>query len=145
MIRRYRSRISQPILDRIDLYINVDKIDFNELNNEQANESSEDIRKRVERVVQVQAQRYRKLDINFNSQLGAGQIRRFCKLGSSERDLLEEAFERIGLSARGYHRILRVARTIADMDGAENISCTHIAEALGYRDNTGTEEVGIRI
>ncbi len=145
MIRRYRSRISQPILDRIDLYINVDKIDFNELNNEQANESSEDIRKRVERVVQVQAQRYRKLDINFNSQLGAGQIRRFCKLGASEKDLLEEAFERIGLSARGYHRILRVARTIADMDGAENISCTHIAEALGYRDNTGTEEVGMRI
>ena len=143
MIRRYRSRISQPIMDRIDLYINVSKINFSELNNEAENESSETIRKRVERAVQIQAERYRRLDINFNSQLGAGQIRKFCRLGSSEKDLLEEAFERIGLSARGYHRILRVARTIADMDEAENIDCTHIAEALGYRDNTEFKEAGI--
>ena len=143
MIRRYRARISQPILDRIDLYINVDKINFNELNNGQANESSASIRQRVERAVGIQEERYRGLDICFNSQLGAGQIRRFCRLGKDQQELLEEAFERMGLSARGYHRILRVARTIADMEGSENIECIHLAEALGYRENLGTEEARV--
>ncbi|MCR5329800.1 MAG: YifB family Mg chelatase-like AAA ATPase [Lachnospiraceae bacterium] len=140
MVRRYRARISQPILDRIDLYINVEKINFSELNNEQKNESSETIRKRVEQAVRIQEERYRGLDICFNSQLGAGQIRRFCRLGKDEKDLLEEAFERMGMSARGYHRILRVARTIADMEASEQIKCGHLAEALGYRENPGMEE-----
>ena len=135
MIKRYRSKISQPILDRIDLYIKVDKINFEELNNDAVNESSEAIRARVEKTMRIQEERYRKLDICFNSQLSAGQIRRFCRLGKDEQDLLEEAFEKIDLSARGYHRILRVARTIADMEEADRIGCGHIAEALGYRDN----------
>ena len=139
MVKRYRSRISQPILDRIDLYINVDKINFSELNTEQKNESSADIRRRVERTLSIQKERYKGLDICFNSQLSAGQIRTFCGLGVSEKRMLEDAFERIGLSARGYHRILRVARTIADMEEAEKISCKHIAEALGYRENMGME------
>lgn len=143
MVRRYRGKISQPILDRIDLYINVDKINFSELNNERKNESSQEIRKRVERTLNIQKERYRGLDICFNSQLSAGQIRKFCKLGDSEKTLLESAFDSIGLSARGYHRILRVARTIADMDESDKISGSHIAEALGYRENMGTEEMRV--
>lgn len=140
MVKRYRGRISQPILDRIDLYIDVDKINFRELNTEIRNESSADIRKRVEKTLSIQNERYRDMDICFNSQLSAGQIRTFCELGESEKTMLEEAFDRMGLSARGYHRILRVARTIADMEEKERIDCSHIAEALGYRENMGMEE-----
>ena len=135
MIQRYRNRISQPILDRIDLYINVDKIRFEELNTDRNNESSATLRARVEHTMEIQKDRYRNTGISYNSQLSAGQIRKYCHLGTDEKDMLKEAFEHMGLSARGYHRILRVSRTIADMEEAEKISCAHIAEALGYRDS----------
>ena len=135
MIDKYRRRISQPILDRIDLYINVEQTAFEELNNTARAETSEAVRKRVERTMQIQQERYKDLDICFNSQLTAGQIKQFCRLGEKETGLMRNAFDRMALSARGYHRVLKLARTIADMEGEENIGCEHLSEALGYREN----------
>ena len=133
MINRYRRKISRPILDRIDLCVNVEEIEYKALSSIGRNESSEAIRQRVESARSVQEERYRGLDINFNSQLTGSEIMRFCELGKEERKMMENAFEAMNLSARGYHRILRVARTIADMDGSERIRSVHLAEALGYR------------
>ncbi|MCR5683829.1 MAG: YifB family Mg chelatase-like AAA ATPase [Lachnospiraceae bacterium] len=135
MIERYRRHISQPILDRVDLYINVDQTDFEELNGSGGAESSETIRARVEKTMKIQQERYRGLDICFNSQLSASRIKEFCRLGREENLLMKNAFERLELSARGYHRVLKLARTIADMEGSEAISCEHLSEALGYREN----------
>lgn len=136
-ILRYRRRISQPILDRIDMYINVERIEYEELrNNRRDGESSETIRNRVEKARQIQSERYRDMGICFNSQLTGGMIRKYCGLGTEEEKLMESAFERLGLSARGYHRILKVARTIADMAGSDDIKCEHLAEALCYRDGS---------
>jgi magnesium chelatase family protein len=133
MINRYRRRISRPILDRIDLCVNVEEIEYKALSTIGRNETSGAIRERVEKARRIQEERYRGLGINFNSQLTGSDIVRFCELGKEEKKLMESAFETMGLSARGYHRILRVARTIADMEGSERITCTHLAEALGYR------------
>ncbi len=133
MINRYRRRISRPILDRIDLCVNVEEIEYKALSTIGRNETSGAIRERVEKARRIQEERYRGLGINFNSQLTGSDIVRFCELGKEEKKLMESAFETMSLSARGYHRILRVARTIADMEGSERITCTHLAEALGYR------------
>ena len=133
MINRYRRRISRPILDRIDLCVNVEEIEYKALSTIGKNESTGEIRKRVEQARQIQAERYGGLEINFNSQLTGSEIMRFCELGNEEKKLMENAFETMNLSARGYHRILRVARTIADMGGCERIKSEHLAEALGYR------------
>lgn len=133
MINRYRHKISQPILDRIDLCINVDAIDYRELNDTGENESSEQIRERVERAREIQLARYRGTGISFNSELSVPQIREFCALDEMGQKMMEDAFTKLNLSARGYHRILRVARTIADMAEEENIGCGHLAEAIGYR------------
>ena len=141
MINRYRRRISRPILDRIDLCVNVEEIDYKALSTVGKSEPSDVIRERVEQTRQIQKKRYRNMEINFNSQLTGADIMRFCGLGSEEKELMEKAFETMNLSARGYHRILRVARTIADMDRSENIESRHLAEALGYRMGiTGMDE-----
>ncbi len=133
MINRYRRRISRPILDRIDLCVNVDEIEYSALSGIGHNEPTEAIRGRVECARRIQEERYRECGINFNSQLSGTDIANCCKLGREEQRLMEEAFEKMSLSARGYHRILRVARTIADLDESERIKTKHLAEALGYR------------
>ena len=133
-INRYRHRISQPILDRIDLCINIENTDYNALNSQKAGESSAKIRERVERTRLIQQERYKGLNICFNAELSTAQIKEFCALGRDEQAMMEDAFNRLNLSARGYHRILKVARTIADMAGEERITCEHLAEALSYRD-----------
>lgn len=132
-IDRYRHRISQPILDRIDLYVNVDRTEYADLQKKGGNESSADIRKRVEAARQIQLARYKDEDITFNSQLTGTQIDRYCALDEKCQKIMEKAFKNFDLSARGYHRILKVARTIADMDGDENIGPEHLTEAIGYR------------
>lgn len=133
MIRRYRQKISRPILDRIDMCVTVEGLDYKEISGHFKSESSETIRRRVEQTRLVQQERYSHLGINFNSQLSGAYIKKYCKLGAKEQELMEAAFARYNLSARGYHRVLRVARTIADMAGEEQISCTHLSEALAYR------------
>lgn len=132
-VAHYLGKISQPLLDRMDLCTDVPSVSFSQLNSRERGESSEDIRKRVEIVRQIQQERYRNEEIRFNGELKGSQIDKFCRMDSDADRLLEKAFKKISLSARSYHRILKVARTIADMDGAKVIQSRHIGEALTYR------------
>ncbi len=130
---KYRSRISKPLMDRIDLVVEAAAISFDELNGAGVNESSAEIRKRVEKCHRIQQERYRDYDINFNSRLSPAMIKVFCSLGEQENALMEKMYEKLKLTARGYHKILKVARTIADLDDSENILKKHLCEALCFR------------
>lgn len=132
-IQRYSGKISRPILDRIDIYINVQEIRYDELCAKQDNESSENIRKRVERVREIQRERYRDRGIECNSQLNNAMIEEFCKLEKMAREMFEAVYKKYRLSARAYYRILKVARTIADMDESDIVKQEHLSEAICYR------------
>ena len=132
-ISHYMGKISRPLLDRIDISTEVPPVSFAQLHGEKKGETASVIRKRVERVQKIQAERYKDEKINFNSQLGSSLIDKFCPLTDSASRLLARAFEKIAFSARSYHRILKVARTIADMESEEIIASHHIGEALSYR------------
>ncbi|NLP15663.1 MAG: YifB family Mg chelatase-like AAA ATPase [Clostridiales bacterium] len=133
MVKRYLGKISKPLLDRFDICIEAMQIDYKELQKKSKNETSKVIRERIYRARQMQTERYRNQDIWFNSQLTPGNIRKYCKLESKEQALLEQAFTRMNLSVRAYHRILMVARTIADLDMSDRITTKHISEAVCYR------------
>ncbi len=133
-ITRYLGRISGPILDRIDICIEAAKIDVGELSHgAQCNETSADIRKRVMRTVAIQKKRFEKEGIRFNSEMSPRQIQKYCKLGLKEQRLMEQIFNTMDLSARAYHKVLRVARTIADLECSEYIQAQHLTEAACYR------------
>ena len=133
-ITRYLSRISGPILDRIDICIEAAKVDVSELNHgTECNEKSADIRKRVEKAVEIQKERFKGGNIRFNSEMTPSQIQKFCRLDIKEQRLMERIFKSMDLSARAYHKVLRVARTIADLDGSEKILSKHLTEAACYR------------
>lgn len=132
-IQQYFSRISGPLLDRIDLSIEVLSIEYKELENSRKNESSKDIRTRVNKARGIQLNRYKDYKIFSNSQLKGNMLNKFCSLDVQSKKLLNNAFERLSLSARAYSRILKVSRTIADLDGKEKIESNHIAEAIQYR------------
>lgn len=132
-INRYRSRISGPLLDRIDIQVEVANVDYNDLSSTKKGETSAEIKKRINRTRKIQLERYRDYHIYSNAQLTAGMLEKFCPLGKAENDLLRAAFDNLGLSARAHSRILKVARTIADLEGEENIQSQHIAEAIQYR------------
>ena len=133
-IKKYFGKISGPLLDRIDICIEVRLQAYDELfKAKRFSESSSDIRKRVESACGIQKKRYAGLRINTNSQLEGGLIDKFCPLDHGSRELMRDAFERLALSARAYGKILKVARTIADLDGVEHITERYIAEAIGYR------------
>jgi len=133
-IQRYVSKISGPLLDRIDIHIEVPSVKFTELSSEAGGEPSDAIRKRVNTAREVQLERYKKIDSMYcNAQLGTKMIRDICKIDNDSLSLLKTAITRLGLSARAYDRILKVSRTIADLEGAKEISTAHISEAIGYR------------
>ena len=132
-INRYFSRISGPLLDRIDMHIEVVPVPLSEINGEQKEESSAEIRKRVVAARAIQLQRFAGVGIHSNAMMNSAMLREFCPLSAEVRSLLEMAMQRLNLSARAYDRIIKVARTIADLAGAENIESTHIAEAINYR------------
>ena len=134
-VKRYLNRISGPLLDRIDVCVEASKMEYQDLVSKKKNETSNEIRKRVMTARQIQIKRYANLNILFNSELDAKEIDKFCKLGVREEKLLEQVFRKQNLSARAYHRILKVARTIADLDGKEDIMEKHLAEAICYRTN----------
>ena len=130
---RYLGKLSQPLLDRIDICANVSPVGFDALQQTGKEESTAEIRTRVEQAHEIQKERYLGLKARFNAQLGAGDTEKYCGLGKKEKELLGDAFDALNLSARAYHRIVRVARTIADLEGKEKIEEGHILEALGYR------------
>ena len=132
-IHRYRSRISGPLLDRIDIQVHVENVNYEDLSSENKGEKSAEIKKRVDKARKIQLERYKDLNIYSNSQLDAGLMQEFCRLGEKENKILKAAFDNLGLSARAHSRILKVARTIADLDASENITCAHLAEAIQYR------------
>lgn len=132
-IGRYLRRISRPLLDRIDICAETPRIEYRELTGKGNNESSAAIRSRVEAARKTQEKRYRGLKWSFNSELNTAAIRQFCPLGSQEKRVMEYAFERLDLSARAYHRIIKAARTIADLEGEPRIREPHLLEAVGYR------------
>lgn len=132
-IQMYLSRISQPFLDRIDLCVEASGISYEDLTAAKTTEGSEEIRKRVCEARKIQKERYKGADITTNSGLGHEEIKRYCHLGPSESRLMEQAFTKMELSVRGYYRIIRTARTIADLAGEEQIREEHLQEALGYR------------
>jgi len=132
-VRRYWRKISGPFLDRIDIFIEVPRLTKEELMGKPTGEPSAAIRARVERARQVQRERFAGTMIFTNAQMGAREVERFCRLSEAGEALLAQAVERFALSARAYHRILKVARTIADLDRAEQIREEHLAEAIQYR------------
>ena len=132
-VNRYRSRISGPLLDRIDIQVEVSNVDYEDLSSTANSETSAEIKKRVNKTRKLQLERYKDYNIYSNSQLDAGMLKKFCPLGEEENAILRAAFDNLGLSARAHSRILKVARTIADLEGSENIKSEHIAEAIQYR------------
>ncbi len=133
-MQRYLSKISGPLLDRIDIHIEVNPVPFEKLSSNQKAESSVEIRKRVTAAREIQTKRFEDLpNVHYNAQMNTKQIRKYCQLDAASLELLKTAMERLNLSARAYDRILKVARTIADLEHAEDVVGHHISEAIQYR------------
>lgn len=132
-IGRYMGKISGPLLDRIDIQIEVTPVEYKKLNSNRQAETSKEIKERVNIARKIQIERYKEYHIFSNSELTTNLMNKYCKLDENSQRLLQSAFDKLGLSARAYGRILKVARTIADLDGQENIKENHIAEAIQYR------------
>lgn len=133
-MQRYMNKISGPLLDRIDIHIEVTPVPFDDLSTKRKGESSAEIRSRVIEARKIQSERYKKIEgIHYNAQIGPKQLDDYCLLDDSSKKLLKSAIERLGLSARAYDRILRVGRTIADLEKSITIQSHHIAEAIQYR------------
>lgn len=132
-IKKYINRISGPLLDRIDIHVEVSTIKYHQLEEYKKAETSEEIKKRVNQAKKIQLERYHKYNIFSNSELTPKLIEKFCKLNNRSKKILETAFNQLGLSGRAYNRILKVARTIADLDRCKEIKEKHLAEAIQYR------------
>ena len=132
-IQRYMSKISGPLLDRIDIHIEIPPLNYKELSEEITHENSSSIQKRVDPARAVQQKRFTRSKIHCNSQMSTRQVRTYCKTDDRSHKLLEQAIDKLGLSARAYTRILKVSRTIADLEGSEHILSEHISEAIQYR------------
>lgn len=133
-VQKYLGRISRPLLDRIDLCVEVSPVTYEDIRGRKENESSASIRERVERAREIQKKRFDEMTIFFNSEMKNREIKKFCTLGDEEEEFLKRIFGKMQLTARGCHKILKVARTIADLDGAEHITRYHLSEAIGYRE-----------
>ena len=134
VIQRYINRISGPLMDRIDIHVETPAVQYEELTNEHAGESSAEVRRRVQAARQMQLKRFADYrDLFSNAHMGPREIRTFCKIDDKSQELLRMAITRLGLSARAYDRILKASRTIADLEGEEDIQSRHVAEAIQYR------------
>jgi magnesium chelatase family protein len=133
MVSKYQKRISGPLMDRIDIHVEVPRVPFEKLSSKRTGESSAAVRERVEAARSVQRERFAGTALQTNSDMGPAEIRKFCPLDATATQLLKSAMQQMQLSARGYHRILKLARTIADLGESEQILTTHIAEAIQYR------------
>jgi magnesium chelatase family protein len=136
IVTKYQKRISGPLLDRIDIHIEVPRVDYEKLSGDRLSESSGAIRARVQAARDIQNKRFSNngsSDIVCNADMRVGEIRQFCRLHDEGQSLMRSAMTQLNLSARAYHRILKLARTIADLAGCEEIQSVHLAEALQYR------------
>ncbi len=133
-VRQYLSRISRPLLDRIDICVEAAPVTYQDIRTIQKNESSETIRQRIEAARRIQLERYAGKGIFTNSEMGIREIRQYCLLSEEDENYLNQIFSRLSLSARGCHKILKVARTLADLEGKEQIERRHLSEAAGFRD-----------
>lgn len=132
-MQRYMNKLSGPLLDRIDIHIEVPKVEFEQLADKRKGENSEEIRKRVLSAREIQNARFKNKSISYNAQMGPKEIEEFCALDDASMNLIKNAMEKLNLSARAYDRILKVARTVADLENSEAILSAHIAEAIQYR------------
>ena len=134
VVQKYLNRLSGPLLDRIDLHVEVIPVPFNELSKSRVAESSEHIRNRVIAAREIQEQRYKnEIGVYSNAQMSSRMLQEICRLNNESTELLKIAMHKLGLSARAYDRILKVSRTIADLEGSEDIKTEHLAEAIQYR------------
>ncbi|WP_124067504.1 ATP-binding protein [Clostridium sp. E02] len=136
-VAKYLSKISKPLLDRIDICAESSSISYEDIQSNAEGEDSKTIRKRVECARQIQEERFKNSEIKFNSSMKKNDLMCFCKLGEQEREFLGKVFKNQGLSVRGYEKILKVSRTIADLEGKETIRKKHLAEAVGLRNLEG--------
>lgn len=132
-MQRYMNKISGPLLDRIDLHIEVNPVPFDDLSQERKGEKSEVIRNRVIKARNIQTNRFENTKVHYNSQMGPKELDKYCELDDASKNLIKIVMERLNLSARAYDRIIRVGRTIADLDESEKILSKHISEAIQYR------------
>ena len=132
-INKYMGKLSGPMMDRIDLHINVNNVTYDDLSSTVESESSETVRERVNKARKIQTERYAGTGITCNARLTPALLKKYCILSEDASKLLQASFDSLGMSARAYDRILKVSRTIADLDGSENIEMQHVAEALQFR------------
>jgi magnesium chelatase family protein len=136
LVQRYQGRISGPLMDRIDIHVDVRRVPFEKLAGLEGGESSATIRARVERARKVQETRFKawtKAHILVNGDMGPAEVQHFCQLDDAGKNLMRAAVKQMDLSARAYHRVLKLSRTIADLAGEEKIEVAHLAEAIQYR------------
>ena len=132
-VEHYMRRISGPLLDRIDMHIEVPSVEYEAMRRREAPESSADVKKRVDAARAIQNKRFAGRDIHCNARMTPAMVGEFCRLDAAGEKLMKAAFDRMGLTARSHDRILRVARTIADLEASESIRSHHLAEAIQYR------------
>ena len=133
MISRYQKRISGPLLDRIDIHVEVPRVEYDKLTDDRLGEPSAAIRERVEAARERQRQRFAGTRLTRNADMGPAEVREYCRIDDAGRSLLRAAMTQLSMSARAFHRILKLARTIADLAGSEEIETHHLAEAIQYR------------
>ena len=133
---RYQKRISGPLLDRVDVFVEVPPVEYEKLIEDHQSEDSSQPRLRVEEARNIQRERFKESGFFCNSEMGPSEVWKFCQLDEGAKGLLQTATQRLNLSARAFHRILKVSRTIADLEGVEGINIAHLAEALQYRPRT---------
>ena len=138
MVSRYQKRISGPLLDRIDIFVEVPRVDYEKLADDRMGEASEAVRQRVENARSVQRQRFNGTKMACNADMTPLEVREFCRVEPSAQSLLQAAMKQLYFSARAFHRILKLARTIADLAGVENIAASHLAEEIQYRPRAQT-------
>ena len=132
-IARYQKKISGPLIDRIDIHVEVPRVDYEKLADKRNVEDSKTVRARVQAARERQLERFKGTKMTCNAEMGPTEVRDFCQTDTSGEKLLKAAVQQLHLSARAYHRVLKVARTIADLSETDALTASHIAEAIGYR------------